>query len=316
MGASLMKLATSLRGIGRWHGWARDDGAVLFCFAATLFASALLLFSVQPMFAKLVLPKLGGSPSVWAVSMCFFQAMLLAGYGYAYILNRYLDDRRAVMVHLSLLAATCLALPFGLPAAFAEPPAGDAYAWLIGLLVAGVGLPFFAIAGNAPLLQAWFSRTGHPHANDPYFLYRASNIGSLIALLAYPLVLEPNLGLLAQSRYWSYGFFALGAMIAICGGLLLVNVVRPQTSVVAAKNEVADANPSFPLCMKPSTRMTPAFCAVTPMSTSTIAFAMPPSVSPSARTDAMPPSDAPISTGGADSVRANATTSAANAPTE
>jgi hypothetical protein len=210
---------------------------VIATFAATLFVSALLLFSVQPMYAKLILPKLGGAPAVWAVSMCFFQAMLLAGYGYAYALNRWLRDGQALLVHLALMAATCLVLPFGLPAAFAVPPQGEAYLWLIGLLGVGIGLPFFALSANAPLLQAWFSRTGHAHAGDPYFLYGASNFGSLIALIAYPLLLEPALGLAAQSKAWSGAFAVLAGMIAGAGLMLLLNrsPVGPHVTAVAAR---------------------------------------------------------------------------------
>ena len=225
----------------RCRSLSQHDALVL-CFGATLFLSALLLFSVQPMFAKLLLPKLGGSPSVWAVSMCFFQAMLLAGYGYAYALNRFLRPRHAVFVHLTLLVGACLALPFGLPSAMSEPPTGDAYLWLMGLLTLGVGLPFFAIAGNAPLLQAWFARTGHPDADDPYFLYRASNIGSLIALLAYPIVLEPMLGLGAQSTLWSAGFFALGLLIAVCGWLLIGTMTAAPTNATPATSQVRVAS--------------------------------------------------------------------------
>src|SRR5215831_2836485 len=189
---------------------------LLWVFATTLFFSALLLFSVQPMFAKLILPKLGGAPSVWAVSMCFFQAVLLGGYFYAFALNRWLADRQALMLHLVLMALACLVLPFGVPAAFTAPPAGEAYLWLIELLAVGIGLPFFAVSANAPLLQAWFSRADNPHAADPYFLYGASNLGSLVALLGYPLLMEPAIGLAAQSEVWSVGFALLGAMIALC----------------------------------------------------------------------------------------------------
>src|SRR5262245_29736722 len=96
--------------------------ALVATFAGTLLMSALLLFSVQPMFTKLILPRLGGAPSVWAVAMCFFQAALLAGYFYAFVLNRWLDDRKALLVHLVLMATACLVLPFGVPTAFAEPP--------------------------------------------------------------------------------------------------------------------------------------------------------------------------------------------------
>ena len=123
-------------------------------YAATIFLSALLLFAIQPMFAKMVLPILGGAPSVWAVALCFFEGALLAGYCYAHALNRWLPVRVAPLVHLTLLAIALLALPIGLPAFGQEPPAGDAYFWLIGVLAVGVGLPFFAVSANAPLLQS------------------------------------------------------------------------------------------------------------------------------------------------------------------
>jgi hypothetical protein len=198
-----------------------SHAAVLQVFAATIFLSAFLLFSVQPVFAKMVLPKLGGSPSVWAVSMCFFQAVLLAGYCYAHALNRYAPGRQGAMIHLALMALAILALPFGLPAN-AAPPAGDAYLWLIATLAAGVGIPFFMVSANAPLLQSWFARSGHPHAADPYFLYGASNFGSLLALLSYPVLIEPNLGLSAQAGVWTTGFVMLAALIAMSAIAALV----------------------------------------------------------------------------------------------
>jgi hypothetical protein len=213
--------------IERWRRtWTTGDtGLILGVFTTTLFVSAVLLFSVQPMFAKMVLPKLGGSPSVWAVSMCFFQAVLLAGYCYAHLLSRYLPLRWIPVVHLAVLALAMLALPIGLSESRAEPPAGDAYGWLIVTLALGVGLPFFAVSANAPLLQAWFARTGHPHASDPYFLYGASNLGSLIALLAYPIAIEPFSGLAHQATIWAAGFMALAAMIAVCG-VIMVGAAR------------------------------------------------------------------------------------------
>jgi hypothetical protein len=214
-----MNAATLASSVVRRVDAMRTTGAALGVFAVTIFLSALLLFSVQPMFAKMVLPKLGGSPSVWAVSMCFFQAGLLGGYCYAHALNRWLSTRHATFVHLTLLAVALLALPIGLPAFGHEPPAGDAYGWLIGVLAVGVGLPFFAVSANAPLLQSWFARTGHPHAADPYFLYAASNLGSLIALLAYPILLEPAAGAVAQAALWTVGFVGLVLAIAACGAL-------------------------------------------------------------------------------------------------
>lgn len=216
----------------------KDTAAALGLFAGTLFLSALLLFSVQPMFARMVLPKLGGSPSVWAVSMCFFQAVLLAGYCYAHALNRFAQPRIAPLIHLALLGIAVLALPIGLPASRAEPPAGDAYLWLIGTLALGVGLPFFAVSANAPLLQAWFARTGHPHGNDPYFLYGASNLGSLIALLAYPVLFEPFAGIHTQAALWAAAFVLLGIAIAFCGLAMLINL--------APKNAAASQDQTAP----------------------------------------------------------------------
>jgi hypothetical protein len=223
------------------RGLAVGPSVLLATFAAALFLSALMLFSVQPLFAKMALPKLGGAPAVWAVSMCFFQTMLLAGYCYAHLLNRWLSPSRAVLFHLGLLAGTALALPIGLPSTLPEPPEGDAYLWLLGVLALGVGLPFFAVSANAPLLQAWFARTGHADAKDPYFLYGASNLGSLIALLAYPLLIEPQLGLRMQSWVWAGGFGILALCIAGTGLLMLnsAGVTTPERSdAVATRVEV------------------------------------------------------------------------------
>ena len=207
---------------------------VLGLFAGTMFLSALLLFSVQPMFAKMVLPKLGGAPSVWAVSMCFFQAVLLAGYCYAHVLNRYAPRHLAPLVHLALMGLAVVVLPIGLSAGWSEAPAGDAYLWLIGALAAGVGLPFFAVSANAPLLQSWFARSGHPHASDPYFLYGASNLGSLLALLAYPFLVEPFARLGTQAALWAAGFVALGIAIAMCGLVLVADARNPAAAEAPA----------------------------------------------------------------------------------
>ena len=203
-----------------------SGGMALAVFTATTFLSALLLFSVQPMFAKMVLPILGGSPSVWAVAMVFFQAALLAGYCYAHILISRTRPWVGGLIHLGLCAVALLALPIAVPSSFGEPPAGDPALWQLGLFAAGVGLPFLAVSANAPLLQAWFAASGHVHARDPYFLYGASNLGSLIALLAYPLVLEPAFGLAALSWVWAGGFLLLVAFI-----LLSVLTVRQAASL-------------------------------------------------------------------------------------
>jgi hypothetical protein len=194
---------------------------VLAAYTATTFLSALLLFSVQPMFAKMVLPVLGGSPSVWAVAIFFFQAALLVGYCYAHLLIAKASPLLTGIIHLAVCSVAFVALPIGLPSGWTEPPAGEPYLWQIGLFAVAIGLPFLAVAANAPLLQAWFARTGHAQAGDPYFLYAASNLGSLIALLSYPFILEPAFGLRALSRFWAVGYVLLLAAIALCFGLML-----------------------------------------------------------------------------------------------
>ncbi|MBK9082067.1 MAG: fused MFS/spermidine synthase [Rhizobiales bacterium] len=184
-------------------------------FASALFLSAFLLFAVQPMFTKMVLPILGGSPSVWSVAMVFFQAMLLAGYCYAHLLVKHLPIRYAAIVHLCLMVVAFSALPIALSASAYAPPASGEATWLIGVFLASVGLPFFAVSGNGPLLQAWFARSGHPHARDPYFLYGASNVGSFAALIAYPLMIEPMTTLGQQTGGWTLGFALLAAAIGV-----------------------------------------------------------------------------------------------------
>ena len=215
------------------RGVVPSAAALVVAFTLTTFLSALLLFSIQPMFAKMVLPILGGAPSVWAVALCFFQGALLAGYCYAHALNRFVPWQWSGLVHLALFLVAMLALPIALPAGWREPPPGDPYLWQMGLFTVAVGLPFVAIAANAPLLQAWFARTGHPSGHDPYFLYGASNLGSFFALIAYPLLLEPKFGLTALSRQWTLGFLLLGLAIAVCFWLLRL-AADPRAAVATA----------------------------------------------------------------------------------
>jgi hypothetical protein len=216
---------------------------VLAAFTATTFLSALLLFSVQPMFAKMVLPVLGGSPSVWAVAIFFFQAALLVGYCYAHLLIHHASVAQTGLIHLGACALAFLALPIGLPSGWGEPPAGEPYLWQIGLFAAAIGVPFAAVSANAPLLQAWFARTGHPHGEDPYFLYAASNLGSLIALLGYPFVLEPAFGLRELSRLWTLGFLLLVAALAGVFALLhACQSERPGAAVAASAADVRKVN--------------------------------------------------------------------------
>ena len=193
---------------------------VLLVYTASIFVSALLLFSVQPLFTKMVLPRLGGSPAVWSVAMVFFQSLLLAGYVYAHLLMRIKSRLIPIVVHVVLLIIAFSTLPLAIAAGFGEPPTSGYALWLLGLFLASIGLPFFALAANNPLLQAWFVRTGHPDGADPYFLYASSNIGSFLALLSYPLVAEPIFTLRTQNLIWTGGYGLLIVLIAACGFLL------------------------------------------------------------------------------------------------
>src|SRR5215207_9328065 len=187
-------------------------------FAAALFVSAFLLFWVQPLAGKMLLPLLGGTPAVWNTCMLFFQALLLAGYAYALALTRWLSARAQGAVHLALLASAALALPVALNAAAAGgvPEGASPEWWLLKTLLVTVGPPFFVLSASAPLLQGWFSRTRAESASDPYYLYAASNAGSLFALLGFPVLLEPALTLGQQSRAWAYIYGALFLLFAAC----------------------------------------------------------------------------------------------------
>jgi SAM-dependent methyltransferase len=189
-------------------------------YSAALFLSSLILFAIQPMFTKMVLPLLGGTPAIWNTAVMFFQAMLLAGYLYAHLLSRLRSLQRQTLVHIIVLTAGLLFLPVHV--ALRWTPAANAHPvfWLVALLTVSIGMPFFAISATAPLLQRWFSRSGHPRAADPYFLYVASNVGGLLALLAYPVVIEPLLGLRLQGRVWAGGYALLTVAVAFCAPAL------------------------------------------------------------------------------------------------
>lgn len=185
-------------------------------FGWAIFLSAFLLFAIQPMFTKMALPLLGGAPNVWNTAMVFFQGILLAGYIYAHVLTRYVPLRWQTIVHLVVLGIGCLFLPIAISPE-ASPGGAVPAIWLIGLFAVSVGAPFFALSANAPLLQRWFSFTSHPDAHDPYFLYAASNLGSLLALASYPLLVEPFLGLRSQSLSWTALYAVLMLTILVAG---------------------------------------------------------------------------------------------------
>ena len=189
-------------------------------YADTLFVSALLLFLVQPMVGKLILPRLGGTPAVWNTCMVFFQAMLLVGYAYAHATGAWLSTRRQVLVHLLLMLVPLAVLPIAVASNVAPPATDLPVGWLLWQLFLGVGLPFFVVSSSAPLLQKWFAQSGHVRSADPYFLYAASNVGSLLALLSYPLIVEPAWPLEPQTTAWTWGYSALFVMVALCGGIV------------------------------------------------------------------------------------------------
>ena len=173
-------------------------------FALTIFASAFLLFLVQPIIAKQILPWFGGSAAVWTTCLVFFQTALTAGYAYADAVARRLSPSRQALLHSTLLAASLAALPI-VPAAFWKPTGGENPLTLIlGLLAVTIGLPYFLLATTSPLLQAWFARR-FPGRN-PYRLFALSNLASLAALLAYPFVIEPRIPTRAQALLWSAGY--------------------------------------------------------------------------------------------------------------
>src|ERR1700710_1724271 len=211
---------------------------VLVVYTSAIFVSALLLFSVQPLFTKMVLPRLGGAPAGWAVAMVFFQSLLLGGYAYAHYLMQLKNRMLPVAIHMVLLVIALLTLPLSIAGGWGEPPTSGYAFWLLGLFAVSIGLPFFALAANNPMLQAWFVRTGHPDGPDPYFLYASSNIGSFLALLSYPVLLEPMFTLRTQNLIWTGGYGLLIVLIAACGVLLLRSPVMAERDL---KPEQTDA---------------------------------------------------------------------------
>lgn len=189
--------------------------AIIVFFLISL-TSASLLFVVQPMAAKSALPILGGAPFVWNGCMVFFQALVLAGYLYAYILSRALPVRRQPILHISLFAFALLAFPLSFAGSGHISPAQHPICWLMSMLAMSVGLPFFILSATSPLSQRWFAASDHALAHNPYVLYSASNLGSFIGLLAYPVIIEPNFSLREQADLLHYGFIVLLALFT-CG---------------------------------------------------------------------------------------------------
>ena len=202
-------------------------------FTLAIFFSATLLFMVQPLAGKLLLPILGGSPAVWSTCIVFFQAVLLLGYVYAHALSTRMPLRWQRPVHVGVLIAASVTLV--LPTEVGAPGDADPRLWLLGALVRSVGLPCFALSATAPLLQQWFSRTEDPSAKDPYFLYAASNAGSLLGLLGY-LVVERTAARSAQVSGWSVAFCAVAALVAACAYMERVGRVGRASRTVKSRS--------------------------------------------------------------------------------
>ncbi len=199
-------------------------------FTATIFTSALLLFFVQPLFTRMVLPQIGGAAAVWTTAMLFFQTVLIGGYLYAHLMTRHVPVLAQIGIHIALLLLALMFLPLAVPAGWQYDPARPVVTQTLWLYALGVGLPFGVLSANAPLIQSWYRRSGGPSADDPYFLYAASNLGSLVALLAFPLVAEPLFGVKAISIGWSVGFMALGPLLLL-SGLAARRGTEPQAQI-------------------------------------------------------------------------------------
>ncbi|MFW0777255.1 MAG: fused MFS/spermidine synthase [Rickettsiales bacterium] len=185
-------------------------------YTLTIFTSAFLLFLVQPMISKLLLPHLGGSPAVWNTAMVFFQATLLFGYIYTHLSGKWFGARRQVWIHIALLIISLAWLPISLQTDLGFSSSEHPIGWVLLSLFLSIGIPFFILASNAPLIQFWLANTTHPHAQNPYFLYSASNVGSLLALIAYPFVIEPALTLPNQTLSWSGLFVVFVLLVVVC----------------------------------------------------------------------------------------------------
>ena len=180
-------------------------------YIVTICSGSFLLFLVQPMIARMALPRLGGAPAVWNSAMLVYQALLLAGYGYAHWLGRF-AVRRQALIHLAFFALAALMLPIGLSGA--SPPANASPAfWVPWLLLSSIGPLFLVVSAQAPLMQRWFAQSG---GGDPYPLYAASNLGSFGGLLAYPLIVEPLLPIAGQRWLWSAGYALVMLFVLVC----------------------------------------------------------------------------------------------------
>src|SRR5579862_1633065 len=182
-------------------------------YAVTIFLSAFLLFQVQPLIAKMILPWFGGSAAVWSASMLFFQLLLLGGYAYAHCSIRFLKARGQMALHVALLAASCALLPILPSPSWRPTEAGDPTFRILMLLAATIGLPYFLLSATSPLLQAWYVRRSG--STVPYRLFALSNFGSMLALVSFPFLVEPKLASRQQAYTWSASYVAFALLCAV-----------------------------------------------------------------------------------------------------
>ncbi len=220
-------------------------------YTLTVLTSAFLLFGVQPLAGRLLLPVLGGVPGAWTACLLFFQTALLLGYGWGEALSRVRDLRTRIALHVGLVLVPLAVLPPVPPdeASLGISPSTSPTLFALVFLARSVGLPFFALSTTAPMLQSFFARTDHPSAERPYFLYAASNAGSLGSLIAYPFVIEPLLGLTAQSHAFGVGYAALVVLVAACG---ITTARRPKARfdaerVVGSREAAKELRPTATL---------------------------------------------------------------------
>jgi hypothetical protein len=197
---------------------------------------------MEPMFAKMILPLLGGSPSVWNTCVVFYQTLLLVGYVYAHATTQWLGLRWQVVLHMFLLFLVFITLPVGVAKGWVPPLSSNPVLWLFLLLLISAGLPFFTLSATAPLLQKWFAFTIHPSAKDPYFLYSASNLGSLMGLLGYPLLIEAHLSLPMQAKGWSVSYILLTGMISACA---IIALKSSRIRIRHLNEETRDTSPGL-----------------------------------------------------------------------
>jgi len=190
---------------------------IRFLFFGTIFTSAFLLFLIQPLIAKMILPKMGGTPSVWNTCIVFFNLILLLGYIYAYLSTKYLDFRKQLFFHFFVLFATCPFLPLVLPKILTMDVSASPIISLLIILLSTISVPFFVLSATGPLYQKWFALGPDLSANDPYFLYSISNAGSLLGLILYPLIIENFFPLITQKFIWKIGIliFTIFAILSI-----------------------------------------------------------------------------------------------------